>query len=405
MSGLKGSMTETGNLKISYAEILAWLISLIYFLLFLWHFGLHGFYDGFALQAQAFIDGRLDVTPYLAAINITYPMDFTLRDGLYYWPLKPMPALLSVPFVALGHGEIAQAILKVLALLAIANGAYILARRQGVAGYPAAWLVLALLGGSVLVGPLWMSGPWYLANVISVAFGIWAICEYYGSNRPWLIGVLIACTWATRQTAGLALAIFFYCEILWQWRTSDLSRIWRRSLMMGLPVAAAIAALIWFDAARFGSPFDSGYGDSLLAGDETEWRREEHGLFNPIYFIQNIYWYFLALPAWTEKGIQVSTGGLSLFVISPVTLWLFARAPWEVDRASAWLAIGIVIPVLLAYYATGAVTFGPRYLNDILPLWFLLLVQIVQHRLLTRGFKRLVLLSVLLNGILFIRLG
>lgn len=102
---------------------------------------------------------------------------------------------------------------------------------------------------------------------------------------------------------------------------------------------------------------------------------------------------------------MVLVPAIGLIVVSPATLWLFERSIWNVERAAGWLAVVVVLLVLLAYYATGAVTFGPRYLCDILPLFFLLLVEVVRNRTMTIGFKRLILFSGLLNGVLFLNLG
>lgn len=386
--------------------MLVLLLTLFIGMAYFWHFGILGVFRdvAYAWQALAFLDGRLDVTPYLPPELLAHPMDLTFRDGLYYWPLKPLPAILVVPLVAFGIVDWAQPIVKILALLAIAIGSYLLARSRGFPPMPAAWLMLALLFGSTLIGPLWLSGPWYLANVLSLAFGIWAMWEYYGRNRAWLIGLMIGCTWATRPTAGLALAIFFGSETLWRWHLQGFSYVWRRTLVMGLPVAITLLLLMGFDALRFGSLFDNGYGDSVLAGDQTERNRLEHGIFSVFYYLQNIYWYFFSFPQWIDGRVVVSSAGLSLFIVSPATFWLFFRSCWNSDRALAWLTIALLLPILLAFYGTGGYTYGPRYLCDLLPFWFILLMETFRIKPMSLTFKVLLIFSIQLNGFLLVAL-
>jgi hypothetical protein len=309
-----------------------------------------------------------------------------------------------IPLLKLDFYLHAQGILKTIGFFTIAISGYIIARFRNISPISARWLTITLLFGSVLIGPLWISGPWYLSNIISVAFGMLALLEYSGKNRPLLIGLLIAFTWATRQTAGLALVIFFGLQMLWQWqkKRQHFSVFLASVFSMATPLLIVIIALMWFDDARFGSPFDSGYGDSFLAGDETEKRRDQNGLFSFSYYAHNIYWYFFSLPEWKNGKIFVSTAGLSVFVVSPVTIWIFRGKFGDPNFISSWTAIIVVTSILLSYYATGAATYGPRYLCDILPLWYLLLINRVKNQDINSLFKKIVIASVSINSLLFI---
>jgi hypothetical protein len=127
----------------------------------------------------------------------------------------------------------------------------------------------------------------------------------------------------------------------------------RRGLLVACPVALAIIATLYYNQARFGNPWDTGYlrDGTIAAGSMTT------GMI----------------------GLLLSPGR-SLFLFAPVTLLgsIALGGQWRRDRATAILFGGIVSLLFLFYaslqYWDADRSYGPRYLVAILPFLCLPLV-------------------------------
>jgi hypothetical protein len=349
-------------------------------------------------QAWSFLHGRLDLAK--ATVDAYSLMDVTVRGGKYYWPLGPLPSVLLMPFVlAFGQTARAQATLQVLLAAAVAALAYGVARRGGASRHDAAWLACAFCLGSVAIGVLAVDGPWQVAHAIVLVALLAAIHEWQGKKRPLVMGALVAAAIATRLTAGAG-ALFFVIALV---RERGTGREGLRALATFLLPLALVALLLGaFNAARFGSPFDNGYADSTLTVGDAVWsRRAEHGLFSFANVPRNAWYYFVALPAFGRAGVGVDPQGLSFFLLSPAFLYAATRP----KKDATWAAVGVVCAAALAafmpYYTTGYVQFGPRYLNDVLPFLYLLLVDAVREERLRAPMKSLIAASAALNILLF----
>ncbi|HSD12562.1 MAG TPA: glycosyltransferase family 2 protein [Patescibacteria group bacterium] len=335
----------------------------------------------YAWLADSFLHGRMDIDAnYLVPATA---IDTTVRNGLHYWPLGPLPAVLLVPFVAVfGPEGQSQATLQVMAVLLAWLGAYALARRSGFAAADAGWLVAAFAFGSVFVGVSMFPLPWYLANVIAVLVTLAALVEARGKDRPAVIGAFVGLAAASRITAGAFGAVFFLVrEIVASRPVRDrVVRIAR----FAAPALLALLLLGWYNAARFGSPFDSGYRDSLLNPGGLADDRERYGLFDFAYVGRNLYLYFLAPPRIVDGLPVPDKHGYSVLLMAPAFLWILAANRRTRDVLPTLAATAAAFAVLLPYYSDGASEFGPRYLNDILPFWFALLLSVFAQR----GFRR-----------------
>ncbi|HEX5502481.1 MAG TPA: hypothetical protein VFW96_07645 [Thermomicrobiales bacterium] len=168
------------------------------------------------------------------------------------------------------------------------------------------------------------------------------------------VGLCCGLAMATKVGAAIVLPVLGLAVVV------SLARAWRggvlapcEALTAGLAGAVALAvpvALVgWYNYARFGSPFETGYGAT------------EAGAIQSGNFLGGL------------AGLLVSPGK-SIVLFSPVVLlalpcwFLFARK----HRAFALVAGGL-IAVHLAFYARvpywhGDVAWGPRYLDFVLPL-------------------------------------
>ena len=330
----------------------------------------------FFYLADAFLHGRVWLD-----VRLGY-QDVILRDGHIYVPFAPFPAIALMPIVAIFGPVIADqwetAINAVLAASCVGLAWWFCARLGVKQITDRIWLIL-LIGFST---PIWWvttrGGVWHTGQLIATILTLACLIELCGSRRAWLIGLLAGAAFLTR--APLAFAIPFYALLLAGDRIWEPRRWpWRAWMGLALGVLPSLAFFFWYNAARFGSPLESGYDLALLPA----WleAQREHGLFSTYHIPMNIDYLFLHLPTFSLSFPFLTPDGLgmSIFLTSPGLLYA-ARAPWRASR-TWWLggaALVVLIPTLL-YYGGGWLQYGYRYALDSIPfVWALCVMAAVR---------------------------
>jgi hypothetical protein len=228
------------------------------------------------------------------------------------------------------------------------------------------WLIF-LLGFSTQIW--WVTtrgGVWHTGHLIATILVLAGLIELWGSRRAWLIGLLAGAAFLTRAPLAFAipfLALLLAGDRIWEPRRWP----WRTWIELALGVLPSIAFFFWYNAARFGSPFESGYGLALLPA----WLEAQRqlGLFSTAHLEMNIDYLFLHLPKFslTFPFLTPDGLGMSIFLTSPGLLYAW-RASWRESR-TWWLAgaaLIVLIPTLL-YYGGGWLQYGYRYALDSIP--------------------------------------
>ncbi|MEY4744926.1 MAG: hypothetical protein RL272_871 [Candidatus Parcubacteria bacterium] len=330
----------------------------------------------YLMLAGSFLKARLDLP--VDFVNSIGPLDMVVRDGRYYWPLGPLPAVLFMPFVAaFGPVMTIESVAHCAAALAAAVLAYALARRKGFPSGDAAWLAAAFCLGSVIIGLSFTNGPWFFENLLSAVLLLAALVERSGKNRPIIIGLCVALAGACRLPALVAGVFFFLRDFMERRPWKDALR---RMAAMAAPVALALLALGAYDAARFGDPLWTGQRDHVLQDPAYAESRDKYGVFNPVNIPRNFAVYFLRLPSHLGYLPLVEPRGVSVFLISPVFLWVLAARPKDPDVIAAAICSAALLAVLLSYFTDGSWQFGPRYLADLAPFWYLVLLGVFRKR-------------------------
>ena len=351
----------------------------------------------FAWLAESFWHGRLDIAAeHIAADS---PIDISFRQGRYYWPLEPLPAVAMMPFVPFMGGD-AQPIVQIIAVVGLALLAWRLARLTGFGPDDAVWLAFLFCFGSMAIGVISMNAPWFVGDVFAALCLLAALVEQRSKNRPGVVGLFAGLAWLARLTAGLGTVFFLLCELLGPApRRAKMSRLWR----LALPVAAGVVLAALYNYLRFGSPFDTGHsGHFLQSGLPEAARIAQHGLFSLAYVGRNFYYYFLKLPELAGGWPLVSSEGVSAWLLSPVFLLAFRARDRRPEFMAAVAASLPVLAVFLTYFTTGFEQFGPRYLLDILPYWYLLLLLSFRRPALSFRVKTFIAASAGLNIFLFL---
>ena len=337
--------------------------------------------------ADAFLHGHTWISVALG------PNDVIYRDGHIYVPFGPFPAIALAPLVALvGPVTADQLEPGVNAGLAAAVVwlAWWVAGRIGVERLRDRLALAVLLGFSTQIW--WVTtrgGVWHTGHLIATILTLLLIAELFGRRRALLMGLLIGADFLTRAPVA------FVTPFVALWLVPDWSSVvdrgralvdrvtalpWRSWVWLGIGLVPALAFFLWYNADRFGSPFESGYGLATL----PEWLQNlrNQGLFSISHVSMNFDYLFLKMPDFTADFPYFRPDGLGMSVMftSPGLL-LALRAPRR-DRRS-WLLLGATILVLiptLLYYGGGWLQYGYRYFLDSIPfVWALVALGIV-HR-------------------------
>jgi hypothetical protein len=318
----------------------------------------------FFYLADAFLHGHVWIDTRLGY------QDVILSGGHLYLPFAPFPAVALMPIVALTGPEVAdQWETGINAALAASTVglAWWFTARAGVRSLVDRFFLVLLLGFSTQIW--WVTtrgGVWHTGQLIATILTLACLIELWGSRRAWLIGLLAGFAFLTR--APLAFAIPFYALLLAGDRIWEPRRWpWRAWLQLAVGVGPSIAFFFWYNAARFGSPLESGYGLALLPA----WleAQRQHGLFSTHHVPMNLYYLFGKVPKIIDQFpyFQPDGLGMSIFITSPGLLYA-VRAPWRTSRVW-WLAgaaLLVLIPTLL-YYGGGWLQYGYRYALDSIP--------------------------------------
>lgn len=282
-------------------------------------------------------------------------------DGALYAKKGPTPSLALLPLVALAEAlpwlstRAAAMLLNPLVTATTALLLYTLVRRLGYR--PAVALATGLVYGlttMALVYSKTLFGEPLAALLLLVAFMGLTAYHTSGRARPLLaagiaLGLLIGVNTVYAVFVPLGMALAFVPAARHPTR--------RALLAAGLPVVTAFALLALFNWARFGSPFDSGYHFAEGEGFTQPLLTGLYGLFLSPF--RGLFWYnpvlLLALPGWLMLRRHAPSVAWSALLLAAAQALLFAS--WW-----SW---------------HGGITWGPRFLLPVLPLFVLALVPLL----------------------------
>jgi hypothetical protein len=351
----------------------------------------HTPYNHFALQAEAWLRGRLDLggpPPRYAGMN-----DFSHHAERWFVPFPPFPALLVLPLVLVGGSAESVADGRFFLFLAgLAPAVLYLALdklsrfgRSERTERENATLALLFALGSVYFFSAVQGTVWYAAHVVAAGLAALYLLFALEAERPLLSGTMLALGFATRTPLLFAVPLFVFelarvslpngCsftrprELL---RALDRRRFVRGLALFALPIAAIVGVTLALNAARFGDPFEVGY--RYL---EVVWRGriEKWGLFSYHYLGRNLAVVLTSLPWSGSESVpfRITGNGLALWLTTPLYLWLL----WPKRRSAPHLALAVTSVLValpsLFYQNSGWVQFGYRFSNDYAVFLFALL--------------------------------
>jgi hypothetical protein len=390
-------------------------------------------YDHFVWQAAAFLEGQAAIrypvpgNEYYQDVLPVAPIDGVPR-GLI--PFPPLPALILVPFVAIGGlATSGQVVFVGLAALDVGLCWWLLGRLP-----LRFWVRIAgtafFAFGTVFWYAAQLSTTWYQAHVAAIGLAMLATGFAIGADpgsvtgdppaagrhllatirrdglvvdgRQFLIGLLFGLACTARLSMLFAAPFFVLVGGGGSW--------WRRGWSAGLGAAFPVAALLVYNLITAGNVFHPAYEFLYQAeatyyptlGYNLDWAIED-----PRYIPQNLGIMLFSLPlfapdTWpdslrlttdafcTEAGaarglFDVSCPlavpndiGMSVLLTSPAYLLAIpALVRFRTSRlvAGATIAVLLVAIVNLMHFSQGWVQFGYRFSNDFVP-WAVILVAL-----------------------------
>ena len=369
----------------------------------------------FFYLADAFLHGRTWLPAPLGA------WDNVIVGASVFVPFGPFPAIMLLPLVALVGPQAADSWQPIVnaGIAALDVGlAWILVARLGVARLPHRLALAVLFGFSTQIW--WVTtrgGVWHTGHLVASALTLLVLIELLGRRRLLLVGLLGGAAFLTRAPLLFALPLYGAWALLETPRPGVPAAFVRPRRVAGsagaalrdlpvrewflltLGVVPSLLFSFWYNAVRFGSALESGYGMASLPAFLEAQRRI--GLFSVLHLGRNLdylLWHLPRLipnfPFFRPDGL-----GLSILIASP-GLFLAVRAP-AYDRR-AWLLAGLVgftlMPNLL-YYGGGWLQFGYRYALDAIPFALALCAMAVASRgRIVRTWLALILAGVVVNA-------
>jgi hypothetical protein len=365
----------------------------------------HTPFNHYALQANAWLNGRLDLPDGPPAY--TQNNDFAQFGGKTYISFPPFPALLMVPWVKLagsaenfrdGQFVIWLAGLGPMVLFLVLER---LRRTKQSHRSELENIALSLLFafGTVYFFTAVEGTVWFAALVVGVVLEGYYVLFSLGGEKPALAGCALACAYMTRPPMLLT-APFFALEALNAclrpdaraldgpgrsagyaelWKRLDKPKLIRKYAVFAAPILVAFAINAALNHARYRtwSPFDPGHEYLAVA-----WRARmmKWGVLSYHYLAKNLGVMLTILPWPRPPGapagaapFQVNEHGLALWFTTPLYLWLLW--PRRSDRLALVTLASAALPIAmdLLYQNSGWRQFGYRFSCDYALLLFVLL--------------------------------
>ena len=254
------------------------------------------------------------------------------------------------------------------------GAAYALCERFELSRSAAIWLCIFLFAGTALLWCAMLGDVWFIAHVSALAFTMLALHEVYFKRRLWLIAIFAVCAAESRFTMILAVPV--YAALLW-YRGERRPAAW--SLACGV-FALAGALGVWYNYARWGTPYDIGY---------TAWyHQDQAGMptgspFQLRYLTYELWSFFVQMPQVIAQFpyLVPAVSGVALTLTSPALVYAaFARSP-RADVIAMWAAALLTAIPNFVYYVNGFAQYAMRHSLDFIPFLFVLMILAARERL------------------------
>src|SRR6266540_606311 len=160
-------------------------------------------FDYFVRLADAFLHGRIYLTEAPSWLNELIP-----KDGVWYVPYPPMPAVVLLPFVALFGEQFPQQLGSVVFGGLSVGLVWLVLDRFALAVRVRFLLTVVFAFGTVMWYVTEVGSAWYFAHVVAVFFSLAAILLVLHGRWPFAVGLFLGCAALARLPVGLSAPFF-----------------------------------------------------------------------------------------------------------------------------------------------------------------------------------------------------
>ncbi len=391
----------------SYSKKHALLISLIifsvtYLIYFLTRESDSTPYNNFIRLADAFLNGRLyliEDAPWIELVHI---------DNRHYVVPPPLPAFLSMPFVAIWGLSTNQTLISILFGSINVSLAYLVARKLTQNTRVQIWSTVMFGFGTIHWWVASTGGVWVFSQTVSVTFLFIGILLTFYKYHPLLIGLSVGASYWSRLTTVLSLP-FFLIYTYDRWYKPEntkglINRInFKFLICLGFGIALFIAFNALYNYGRFGTPFDVSY---YLIPDIFEEKFYQKGIFDISYIPRHLNIFFLKLPNYVKEMpyIVPNGNGLAIWITTPAFIYAFRAGIKNKLALGCWVSILFIALINFAHGTWGFTQFGYRFAVDFYPFLFLLTIKGIGEEIKWHH-KILILIGIAVNlwGVLIIK--
>ena len=335
----------------------------------------HNVYDSYAIQANAWRMGHLDIPE-----NYGY-LEIAVYKGKYFISFPPFPSYILFPLTFIFGQNTPDSMLLWLADIVTSLYLYKLALRFKNSPRASALCALFVMLGTNVTFNMLNPWVWFWAQTLCFMLSVMAIYYAFEGKGGLCLG-LWACAVGCRPMQAVFVPILLY--ILYRKERNndpDISPlgIIRKRLIWALPPCLIGGSYMLLNYLRFDNPLE--FGHNYL----QEFMEAEYGQFDPHYFSNNFKLLF-HIPEFDDEGRMVIDhfGNLNMFIVSPFVIFaivlvvaLIAKKQWKsAMRNIVIMCFCVIYMVITMMHKTmGGWHFGNRYSNDILP-WIYLTVAL-----------------------------
>lgn len=344
--------------------------------------------------AEVLLNGRLG----LLEKPPSWLNEFVPKDQIYY-SVFPLGSILSMlPFVLLKKLNLLIGMPSALiASLIVYFSVYFslkLTFNYSFSRSKRFFILVAFFLGTCLFANLIQGGAWQIALGFSLLGQLGAFYFIFVKRKPVIAGCFFALAFGNRTELILLAPVFIY--FLHVTKKEDCYLLRDAFNFCICPFVLGVLTL-FYNYLRFDSIFDFGYA-RIPGVLEEPWYRD--GLFSLSAIPQNFYQMFLAgfrinpdFPYLVPSGF-----GGSIFLVSPFLIMLFRFRDGD-NRIviSSWCSILAILFVLFCHGNPGGWQFSYRYAIELLP-WFFLIILETSSKFLKPISFSLIFISIVINS-------
>lgn len=330
------------------------------------------YYPLYNLQADAFLNGRADLT-----LPNDWSHDVIAKDGKKYFALPPLNGILLMPFVALWGVSFPErwfTLMLFAAYLVLISWFVSKHVRKYSKWDDSLWMIFFGLGTGLLVctaaGTVWFSAALSSSLLLSLAA---AIAWQARTTKHNVFAISLLCLAALGRYQLILIAPFFILAAYWR----DSSRNFKKLVVLSTPVLVFMALIGFWNWWRWDELFNLRYREHGYGAYFQE-VISRYGFTSPRYVFLHLYHGLFAVPPAKLEFpfFSFDPAGNGLFATSPLFLFMIFRK----HRYSKedWMALGciaVVALVIVTHFSTGWRQFGYRYSLDVFPFLAFLLTR------------------------------